>query len=249
MNNIKTTIDIQKSLQIIKDFKPFETPIFNDGNEDAFRYILWNLYFRVSEAIKSYVVLFENERYYDSFIIAGHCLETCAILSYIKDNPTPELCRERYNKYFASATIGRLKACLGLEDNLEKEIAWQAYVSLLKLFYPVGKYIVKEKDKEKYEEIIKQINYRLGLNKEKIEILGKHFVSIKVNEYMKAFIKNTAYFDGEQFNKFYKKYCDVKHSNMITPGASFEINTFEYFAEDGIMLLLGIIYYLKDFKF
>ncbi len=242
-------LDIQKSLQIIKDFKSLKIPAFADGNQDPFDYMICNLYHRVYEAIKSYVVLFENERYYDSFIIAGHCLETCAILSYIKDNPTSEVCRERYNKYFATSTLGRLKACLGLEDNLEKEIAWQAFVSLLKLFYPVGKYIVKEKDKGQYEEIIKQINYRLGLNKEKIEILSNHFVSIRVSEYMKAFVKNTSYFDGEQFNKFYKKYCDVKHSNMMTPGASFEVNTFEYFAEDGIMLILGIMYYLKDFKF
>lgn len=242
-------LDIQKSIQIIKDFKPIATPIFNDGNEDAFRYVVWNLYHRVCEAIKSYVVLFENGRYYDSFIIAGHCLETCAILSYITDKSTPELCRERYNKYFASATLGRLKSCLGLEDNLEKEIAWQAFVSLLKLFYPVGKYIIKEKEKDKYEEIIKQINYRLGLNKEKIEILSRNFIPIKVNEYIKTFLKNTSYFGGEEFNKFYKKYCDVKHSNMMTPGASFDANTFEYFAEDGIMLILGIIYYLKDFKF
>ena len=242
-------IDIEKSIRIIKNFKPLEIPEFIDGNEDTFEYMIWNLYHRVYEAIKSFIVLIENKKYYDSFIIAGHCLETCAILSYITDNTTDEICRERYNKYFASATLGRLKACLGLEDTLEKEIAWQAFVSLLQLFYPVGKYIVKEKEKEQYEEIIRQINYRLGLNKDKITILSKHFLPIKVNEYIKTFVKNTAYFDGEQFNKFYKKYCDVKHSNMMTPGASFEINTCEYFAEDGIMLILGIMYYLKDFKF
>ena len=79
--------------------------------------------------------------------------------------------------------------------------------------------------------------------------MSKHFIPIRVNEYIKTFVKNTAYFDGEQFNKFYKKYCDVKHSNMMTPGTSFEVNTFEYFAEDGIMLVLGIMYYLKDFNF
>ena len=241
-------LDIQKSIQIIKDFKPLEIPTFTDGNQDTFDYMVCNLYHRVCQAIKSFVVLFENERFYDSFIIAGHCLETCAILSYIKDNPAYELCREKYNKYFASATLGRLKYNLDLSYNLEKEIAWQAFVSLLKLFYPVGKYIVKEKEKEQYEEIIKKINCRLGLNKEKIEILSKHFLPTRVNEYIKTFVKNTAYFDGEQFSKFYKKYCDVKHGNMITPGSSFEHNSFEYFSEDGIMLILGIMYYLKDFK-
>ena len=31
--------------------------------------------------------------------------------------------------------------------------------------------------------------------------------------------------------------------------AASEKNSFEYFSEDGIMLILGIMYYLKDFKF
>ena len=127
-------LDIQKSLQIVKDFKPLEIPAFTDGNKDTFDYMVCNLYHRVCQAIKSFIVLFENGRYYDSFIIAGHCLETCAILSYIKNNPTPELCKERYNKYFASATLGKLIACLKLTDTLEEEIFWQAFVSLLRFF-------------------------------------------------------------------------------------------------------------------
>ena len=244
-------IDIQKSIQIIKDFKPLETPVFNDGNEDAFRYVVWNLYHRECEAIKSYMVLFENGRYYDSFIIAGYFLETCAILSYIKDNPTEELCRERYNKYFASAIFGRLIACLKLTDNLETEISWQVFVSLLKIFYSVGVNIItkKEQAKEKHEEAIRQINYRLGLNKDKISILKRYYLQIRVREYINAFVKNTAYFDGEKFDLYYQKYCNIKHSNMVTPGASFECNQFDNFAEYVIFLILGIMYYVRYFKF
>lgn len=151
-------LDISKSLQIIKDFKPLETPTF-DGNENSFRYIIWNLYHRVYEASKSYTILFENKKYYDSFIIAGHILETCATLSYIKDNPTIDLCREKYNKYLASSALGRLKATLEMTDNLETDISWQNFVNLLKIFYPVAINIIKKKEqaKEKHEEAIKQI--------------------------------------------------------------------------------------------
>lgn len=245
------TIDIQKSIQIIKGFKPLKIPVFNDRSENPFNYIVWNLYNRVCEAIKSFVVLFENERYYDSFIIAGHCLETCAILSYIKDNPTHELCKGKYNKYIASATLGRLIACLKLTDNLETELSWQAFVSLLKFFYPVGMNIIakKEQAKENHEEVIKQLNSRLGLNKNKIDILKKYYSPIRVREYINTLIKNTTYFDGKQFDIYYQTYCDIKHSNMITPGTSFEHNQFDNFAEYGIFLILGIMYYLKDFKF
>ena len=48
----------------------------------TFRFNMWGLYHRVCEAIKSYVVLYEANRIFDAFIIAGHALETCAILSY-----------------------------------------------------------------------------------------------------------------------------------------------------------------------
>lgn len=244
-------IDIQKSIQIIKDFKPLDLPSFNDRNEDPFRYIVWNLYHRVSEAIKSFIVLFENKRYYDSFIIAGHCLETCAILSYIKDNLTEELCRERYNKYFASAILGRLITCLNLTDNLETEISWQAFFSLLKFFSPIGVNIItkKEQAKEKHKEIIKQLNSRLGLNNDKISILKKNYSPISAKKYINSLIENTSYFDSKFFVLHYRTYCDIKHSNMITPGASFEHNQFNTFARHGIYLVLGIMYYLKDFKF
>ena len=240
-------IDIQKKFQSIKGFKPLEIPTFNDGNEDAFRYIVWNLYYRVCEAIKSFIILFENERYYDAFIIAGHCLETCAILSYIKDNPTPELCRDRYNKYLASATLESLKYNLALRKNLEKEIAWKAFVSLLDIFKTVDINIVRRNQNR--EEAIKLLYYREGLNKDKIKILKDYYYHIKVDNYIQILIKNTAYFGGEEFDRFYEKYCNIKHSNMIIPEASFEHNSLDYLSEKEIMLILGIMYYLKDFKF
>ena len=238
--------DIQKSLQIIKEFKPLETTSF-DGKEDALNYICYNLYNRSCEAIKSFVILFENKRYYDAFIIAGHCLETCAILSYIKDNSTPELYRERYNKYLASATLDRLKYNLALSENLETELAWANFVGLLKTFYPVGMTIIRSN--KNHEEAIEKLKYRAGINKDKIKILKEYYHKIKIEDYIKMLIEKTSYFGGEEFNRFYKKYCDIKHSNMMTPGASFEHNIFEDFAEDGIMLILGIMCYLKKFKF
>lgn len=244
---MKMMIDIQMSFKKIKDFKSLEIPIFNDKNEDAFRYVVWNLYHRVSEAIKSFIILFENKRYYDSFIIAGHCLETCAILSYIKDNPTYELCRERYNKYLASATLECLKYDLAQRKNLEEEITWQAYVSLLNIFKTVDINIIKKN--QDHEEAINLLYSREGLNKDKIKILKDYYYHVKVDNYIQILIKNTAYFGGEDFDRCYEKYCNIKHSNMIIPGASFETNSFEYFAEEGIMLILGIMYYLKDFKF
>ena len=40
-------LDIQKSLQTIKNFKPLKIPDFTDGNQDTFDYMICNLYHRV----------------------------------------------------------------------------------------------------------------------------------------------------------------------------------------------------------
>ena len=111
--------------------------------------------------------------------------------------------------------------------------------------------IIKEKEqaKEKHKEIIKQINSKLGLNKDKINILKNNYSPISVRKYINTLIENTSYFEGKYFDLHYQTYCDIKHSNMITPGTSFEHNQFNTFAKHGVYLILGIMHYLNDFKF
>ena len=238
----------EKSIKYIKEFTPIEIPPFNDGNEDAFRYNLWGLYSRVCEAIKSYIVLYEANRIFDAFIIAGHALETCAILSYIKDNPTEEQKKENYNLYFASILIGQITANLELSDNLEQDISWQSFCLLLQMFYPIGRNILNKN--KAYEDIIKQINYRKGPNKEKIALFRKHFTPIKVSQYIKSFSDNISNIDDGQFQFFYNKYCCFKHSNILTPGASIEP---EYRYEDdlkeySLTLICELVHYLSTSK-
>lgn len=235
----------EERIKIIKNYKKLPCPEFNDGNEDAYRFNVWNLYDRVYEAIKSFIILYEKQRYCDAFIIAGHALETCAILSYIKDYDSEVKRREQYNKYFASITLGRLVANLELADDLSKEIAWMSFVSVLKLFYPVGKCIIKEN--KDYEQVIKQINNRKGPNTEKIGILNKNFRSIPIAEYIKIMSDNCKNKDDGQIRRYYTKYCSIKHSNMLTPGILEEnINTDTI--DDMLYLILGIITYLDKSK-
>ncbi|MFA7074912.1 MAG: DUF5677 domain-containing protein, partial [Endomicrobiaceae bacterium] len=146
---------IGNKIKIIREFKPMPQPQFN-GNEHEMRYIIWNLYNRVCEAVKSFVVLFDNQRYYDAFIIAGHVLETCSVLSYIKDNDTEAAKLANYNKYKAQSSGGRLKAILEMDSsNLEKDCAWNAYELVLKIFYPVGAIVIKDTKnaEEKHKEV------------------------------------------------------------------------------------------------
>lgn len=236
----------EDKLKIIKEFKPLEKPIF-EGNEDGFYGVVWSLYFRICDAFKSFCTLFENKHYYDAFIIAGHTLETCAILSYIKDCPTDEERKQNYNKYLASVVMGRLKASLEMGDTLESPIAWENFCVLLKLFYPVGSCITKDRNnpKEKHEEAIKLINYRKGPNQEKIGLFNKYYSPIKTTEYIKEFRTNLP-FDGQDgFDYFYSKYCSFKHSNVLTPGASFEHSADISCFDNVLNLILGVIAYLQ----
>lgn len=238
----------EERVRIIKGFAPLEQPIFNNADEDTFRFNMWGLYHRVCEAIKSYVVLYEANRIFDAFIIAGHALETCAILSYIKDNPTEEQKKEKYNLYFASILVGQITANLELSDNLEQDISWQSFCLLLQMFYPIGKNILnKNKD---YKDVIKQINCRKGPNKEKIGLFRKCFTPLKVSQYIKSFSNNISNIDDGQFQFFYTKYCSFKHSNMLTPGASFEpeYKYEESLKEYSLTLICELVHYLNTSK-
>ena len=237
---------IADKIKIIRDFKPVEPPVFS-GNEDAMGFVIWNLYSRVCGAIKSFLALLDNRCYYDAFIIAGHALETCAILSYIKDNSNEAEQREYYNKYLARSSVGRLIANLEMSPTLEKDISWLAYEILLKMLYPVGSSIIKDSKnaKDKHEEVIKKINYRLGSNEEKIKLLKKYYESPRIEEYITKFSDNMGNIDDGQFAMYYTKYCNYKHSNMLTPGAR-DGDISEEEIDWFILLLLGIVTYLRD---
>lgn len=210
---------IEKKIKIIRDFVSVAQPKFN-GNEHAMPYIIWNLYNRVCDAVKSFILLIDNQRYYDAFIIAGNALEACAVLSYIKDNEKEDAQLENYNKYISLSSLNRLIANLEMAENLEKDIAC-AYASVLQIFYPQGHIIIKnsKNPKDKHEEVIKKIKFRSGENIEKIKLLKKYYKSPAIQSFIKAFSDNIKNSDDGQFNLWYTKYCNYKHGNMMAPGA------------------------------
>lgn len=235
----------EERIKIIKNFKPHPFPSFEDGNEDAYRFTVWQLYGRVCEAIKAFAILLEKDCICDAFIIAGHALETSAILSYIKDCSTSEQSKENYNKYLASITIERILANLDITNNLNDPISLIVFSNLLKIFYPAGKTILK-KNKD-YDNVITQINSAKTTIKEKIGILNKSFSPIKPSEYIKTLSDNFDNKDDGQFKRYYTKYCGYKHSNILTPGVSFE-DFKKANINDLLYLVLGIMTYLETSK-
>lgn len=228
-------------LKCIKSFKRELLPQFDDA-EEIYKFIVWNLYDRVCEAIKSIILLCKNKRYFDAFLIAGHALETCSILSYIKDNPTEELRKQNYKKYSAKCEAGVLIFLLSLDSDLVKESSWNAYAASLKIFYPYGETIIrKEKNekisaKEKHESVIKILNNRSGLNVEKIKLIKENYLHPDPGGYIKSFSKRLDNVDGGLFEHFYGKYCAFKHGNLFSVGA-----VAENMNDDIVHLMLDIV--------
>jgi len=234
-------------LQVIRDFIPEPKPNFDDGNVDAYDFTVWQLYDRVCESIKSFLILLDNQRFYDAFIIAGHALETCAVLSYVKDGETEAERRENYNKYIARSSAGILLGLLETSDTLEKDPEWDVFVAQLKIFYPIGASIIKnaKNPKEKHEEVIKQINYRLGTNAEKINLITKNYSQPNIEEYMQVFMKNVDGVDEGRFTHFYIKYCSFKHSNIL---GCLEGQIFDFQIERVVTVILMLVTYLSMAK-
>lgn len=233
-------------LQLLRDFFPEPMPKFDDST-DIFEYTKWHLYDRVCDGIKSFLVLLDKKQIYDAFIIAGHVMETCAMLSYIKDGKTEEERLNNYHKYAARAFAGIMLETLKTSDNLEKDTAWNAYAAMLKLFYPVGINIIKDSKnpKQKHENIIKQINCRLGANAEKIKLIEKNYEHPNIEEYVRTFSKNIDDVDEQRFERFYLKYCDFKHTNVL---ACLERQIFDFQIERVITVLVIIVTYLSMAK-
>ncbi len=239
---------IDNKIKIIRDFKPLPQPQF-DGNEHAIRYITWNIYNRVCEAIKSFVILLDNYRYYDAFIIAGHALETCSILSYIKDNDTEAVKLANYNRYIARATVDRLSAILEMDSNLEKDYARNAYEIVLKIFSSVECTVFKyvQNVEEKHKEIIEEIKSLDEINIEKIKSFKKNYKLPRVKDYIIAFSKNIGNVNDKEIFMYYTKYCNYKHSNMLAPGAlagDIDAEEIDWF----IGLVQNIVQYLEKSK-
>ena len=236
---------IEDRINIIKNFKSHPLPSFDNGDEGSYRFTVWQIYRRICEAIKSFTTLLEQKYFCDAFIIAGHALETSAVLSYIKDCSTTEESKDNYNKYLASVTLERIIANLDMSDNLDDEISINVFSHLLKIFYPIGKTILNKN--KNYEDIINQINSKQTTIKEKIGILNKSFSPIKPSEYMRTLSDNFDNKDDGQFRRYYRKYCAYKHSNILAPGVVF--TDFQYDnLDDMLYLMLGIITYLETSK-
>ncbi len=244
------SMNVFKDLVIIRSFVPETIPEFT-GTEPMYDFIKWNLYDRVTCGLKSFVLLCDNRRFYDAFLVAGNVLETCAVLSYIKDKKTEKERLNNLNKYLARSAAGQLIRILSWGVDLHKEIDWNAYVSELELFAPVGVSIIKKMkngktDAENHQDMLDKLNYREGSNNDKKVLINSNYIRPDPQGYVRAFSKTFHKLDKGIFERMYDKYCDFKHINIMSYGVAAE--TMEEDVVDwAIEIMAGVVLYLQRY--
>lgn len=239
-----------KDLVIIKAFVPEKIPKFV-GTESMFDFVVWNLYDRIANGLKSFDLLCDNRRFYDAFLVAGNVLETCAVLSYIKDKQTEKERLKNLNKYLARSSAGQMVKILSWDDDFHKDSAWNAYFAELKIFAPIGDCIIKKlkndkTDKENHQEILEKLKYRDGSNADKKALIYSNYVRPDPQGYVRAFSKTFDGLDNGNFEHMYDKYCDFKHVNMMSYGVTSE--TMEEDVVDwAIEIMAAVVLYLQRY--
>lgn len=239
-----------KDLIIIKAFVPEKIPCFV-GTEPMIDFVKWNLYERITSGLKSFDILCDNKRFYDAFLVAGNVLETCAVLSYIKDKQTEKERLNNLNKYLARSAAGQLIKILSWDDNLKRDISWNSYIAELKIFASVGASIIRKMkngktDAENHQEILDKLKYREGNNSDKRALINSNYVRPDPQGYVRAFSKTFHKLDNGNFERMYEKYCDFKHVNIMSCGVAAE-SMEEYVIDWAIEIMAGIVLYLQRY--
>ena len=239
-----------KDLVIIKAFVPEKIPNFV-GTEPMFDFVKWNLYDRIANGLKSFGLLCDKRCFYDAFLVAGNVLETCAVLSYIKDRQTEKERLKNLNKYMARSVVGQLLKTLSWSEDLSKDIVWKTYEAELKLFAPVGDYIIKKQkngktDKENHWDNLDKLKYRGGSNIEKRALINSNYIRPDPQGYVRAFSKTFDRLDNGRFEIMYDKYCDFKHVNIMSNGVSAETMN-EEVIDWAIEIMAAIVLYLQRY--
>lgn len=180
---------------------------------------------RLNESIKSYLLLMDKECFMDAFLIAGHIMENCAIINYIKNSNRPE---ETSKIYTAKSSLQSLRNILEFNDkSLEDENIKKTFLKFVDYLEKDGHLAVNKKICDPKQNNIDSIMYLKNdkfLNKDKITRINHIYDLPKVIDYIKPFSKmvsefykndSTAQTRLKELSLFYTEYCKIKHCNLF----------------------------------
>lgn len=191
------------------------------------------LHKRLSEARNAFLLLNDAKMYVDAALIAGHVLEVCATIYYIKFANDKEL---NARKYVAKSSVNTIYSILDidksdLKDDMYKGIFDECVGYLVETGHLILKYPPKKADKHKYNQnLISNLRSTDRTNQEKRKIVKENYEMPIVNDYLNCFLsgikqklrENTtekAESLSQAIKVFYFSYCGFKHAGpSIYPG-------------------------------
>lgn len=250
---------LQTMLSDIKNFKYVKPNIEKNKCKTPEFVITRQLFIRLHEARLSFILLVENEKFYEAAIISGHILETLGILSFIKDSDNPN-----YNSkiYYASSLVSEIKYFLKFKDNIDStkglNLINNRLSESLNLFKQTSDIIFNNKNKER-KTYNKSITTLLSANtktKTKIGELDNFYRPKSPDNYIKDFIKKYAEVfpdnkkDLNMICRLYIRYCASKHSNHFFCELSDNKKMFpKESVINGIFTVHLVFTYLKKFGY
>lgn len=190
------------------------------------------LYKRLHDAKDAFMLLCDNNMNTDAMLIAGHILETCATIHYIKAAKDKIFNTRRY---VAKSTVSSAYDLLGIDNtNLQDEKYKLAMDDFLDYLDDVGHLILKPSKKEDRKQLNKKLVSKLRsanlTNKDKRKLIKEYYDMPIVNDYINCFIsgmqnavKDKPDENAEKLEEaiklFYVSYCRIKHASaLLYPG-------------------------------
>lgn len=191
------------------------------------------LYKRLNEAKKAFLLLNDTKMYVDAALIAGHVLEVCATIYYIKFANDKEL---NARKYVAKSSVNTIFSILDidqsdLKDDMYKGIFDECVDYLAETGHLILKCPPKNTDKHKYNQnLISNLRSMDRTNQEKRKIVKENYEMPIVNDYLNCFLSGIKQKLRENTTEkaesliqaikvFYFSYCGFKHAGpLIYPG-------------------------------
>lgn len=186
---------------------------------------------KLNESIKSYVLLMDNGFFVDAILIAGHIMETCSVIHYIK-HPTKQ--EKNARKYVAKCCLRGTCDLLEFDsEDLKNDEIRAAFIEAVEYLKETGHLVIK-KDKEQTQEnnhiSLESLKDESLSNTERIKFIKDNYDLPIVEDYLKAFHSKLEKTVNEEkrlidpnlaakLKFFYTEYCKIKHSNaMMFPG-------------------------------
>ena len=191
------------------------------------------LYKRLNEARNAFLLLNDTKMYVDAALIAGHVLEVCATIYYIKFANDKEL---NARKYVAKSSVNTIFSILDidqsdLKDDMYKGIFDECVGYLAETGHLILKCPPKNTDKHKYNQnLISNLRSMDRTNQEKRKIVKENYEMPIVNDYLNCFLSGIKQKLQENTTEkaesliqaikvFYFSYCGFKHAGpSIYPG-------------------------------